>query len=354
MLTRWFAGAALSVSCFAHAPAVAQPITTWLDNQTELHQCNFGGAPDAATRFRTGGVSLTLESVDIAWGSSGASPAGYNRVGIFAHDTATNLPSSTQIGGWQQASGPTEPGTTMSYSGQTISLAAHTDYWLVADITDAAQLACTLSATFNSPAEASSPAMSQFLIGGTMGTPWGSGPRSNYNPIYALAGSIGTQPVSAPDMSIRLISLPASGTVGTPFAGGFQCANIGQQSTVGGATCSVSGLPTGLSLGSCTVSPDDLAWNQQDDVPAGETVTCQVNGTPQAPGTYPAHLGTGTEVDSDLGNNEATQLITIVSAGQTPQPGDIHSVPTLSEWAILLLGGMLSVANMLRRRAVNP
>ncbi|WP_431777241.1 IPTL-CTERM sorting domain-containing protein [Ottowia caeni] len=354
ILARFVAAATLATSILAPVPLSAQTVTTWLDNQTEPHQCSFGGAPDAATRFRTGSVPMTLENVDIAWGNGGSNPGGYNRVGIFAHDASTNLPGSTQVGGWQEASGPTQPGTTMSYSGQTIALSAHTDYWLVVDIADGTQLACTLSATFNAPAEAGAPAMSQFLIGGTIGDPWGDGPRSNYNPIYALAGSLGTPPEGAPDMSVGLINLPASAAVGTPYAGSFQCANIGQQATVDGATCSASGLPPGLDLGSCTVSPSDVAWNQLDVVPAGETVTCQISGTPQAAGVFTALLRTVTEVDSNLANNEATRVITIVTAGQSPTTGGIQAVPTLSEWAILLLGGLLSVAVMRRIRAVSP
>lgn len=337
----------LVAGSLACSHAIAQPVTTWLDNQTESHQCSFGGAPDATTRFRTGSLPLTLEAVDLAWGDDGASPAGYNRVGIFAHDNATNLPSSTQIGDWQEASGPTQPGTTMSYSGQTIELAAHTDYWLMVDITDGAQLSCTLSATFNSPAEAGSPAMSQFLLGGAIGAPWGSGPRSNYNPIYALAGSIGTAPPTNPDMAISLIDLPAFGILGSPYSGSFECANIGQESTQGGATCSISGLPPGLGVSACTVSPSDSPWNQSDDVPAGERVACQITGVAQTVGTYSVLMNTSTEIDANPENNDAERTITITATGQPPTPGGVQAVPTLSEWATLLLGLVVAAVSVL-------
>ena len=351
---RGLAALSLVAGSLVYSTALAQPVTTWLDNQTEAHQCSFGGAPDATTRFRTGNLPLTLEAVDLAWGDDGASPAGYNRVGIFAHDPGTNLPSSTQIGGWQEASGPTQPGTTMSYSGQTIELAAHTDYWLMVDITDGAQLSCTLSATFNSPAEAGSPAMSQFLLGGTIGTPWGSGPRSNYNPIYALAGSIGTAPPISPDMAIGFIDLPATGLLGAAYSGSFECANIGQESTQGGATCSISGLPPGLDVSACTVSPSDATWNQSDDVPAGESVICRVTGVAQAPGAYSVAMSTRTEIDANPENNDAERIITITSAGQPPSPGGVQAVPALSEWALLALAGLLAAGSAKRIRRNAP
>lgn len=344
-LARCLAAFSLVAGSLAYSPAIAQPVTTWLDNQTEAHQCSFGGAPDAATRFRTGSLPLTLEAVDLAWGDDGASPAGYNRVGIFAHDNSANLPGSTQIGSWQEASGPTQPGTTMSYTGQTIELAAHTDYWLVVDITDGAQLSCTHSAIFNAPAEAGSPAMSQFLMGGAIGTPWGSGPRSNYNPVYALAGSIGTAPPTNPDMAIGFINLPATGVLGAAYSGSFECANIGQESTQGGATCSISELPPGLSVSACTVSPSDSPWSQSDDVPAGESVTCHITGIAQAVGTYTVLMNTNTEIDANPENNDAERTITITAAGQPPAPGGVQAVPTLSEWAMLLLAGLLAAVS---------
>ncbi len=339
--------ALLAAACLSAAPTQAQ-VTTWLDNQSAPHQCDFGGAPDAATRFRTGSRPLTVEAIDIAWGAAGPGPAGNNEVGIFAHDNATNRPSTTQIGSWQQASGPTQAGTTMSYSGSSIALNANTEYWVVVRIADGTRLACTLTPAFNTPPEAGSPSMSDFLVGGNAGAAW-AGPSADDNPIYALAGTIGS--ASPEDMSVTL-NLPATGVVGTPYSGSYTCQNIGGAETVAGTRCLIDGLPDGLLGGECTVSPGASPWVHHQPVAAGETVTCSVAGVPTTPGTSTVTGTTGSEGDVNPANDIATQIVTISAAGPGPGPGPggVQPVPTLSEWATMLLGGLLLGFGMIRAR----
>lgn len=349
---RLAAAALLTAGCLGATPALAQ-VTTWLDNQTAPHQCDFGGAPDAATRFRTGNRPLTIEAVDIAWGTAGEVPAGNNQVGIFTNDNIANRPTATQIGGWLQASGPTQANTTMSYSGSTISLSANTEYWVVVRIVDNTKLACTLSTAFNTPPDAGAPSMSELLVGGDADAATWAGPASFNNPIYALSGTIGD--FSPEDMAVTL-NLPATGVVGQPYSGTYTCRNIGGEESTAATYCLISGLPDGLMGEDCTVSPGAAPWVHHQRVPAGETVTCTVGGIPTTPGTSTVTGTTGSEGDFNFTNNLATQVVTITATGAggggggSGGPGGVQPVPTLSEWATILLGGFLLAFGMSRVR----
>ena len=115
--------------------------------------------------------------------------------------------------------------------------------------------------------------------------------------------------VSAPDMSISLAGLPSTAAVGTPYTGSFTCTNGGGADATAGTLCSVAGLPAGLAVGTCTISPSGTPWTEGGSVPAGATVTCPVSGTPTAPGSSTVTGTTGATNDSNLGNDTATRQI---------------------------------------------
>lgn len=98
------------------------------------------------------------------------------------------------------------------------------------------------------------------------------------------------------------------------------------------------------------LSPGQTPWNSQDVLPAGEGITCRIVGTPTAAGVYTVLLRTDSEVDANANNNQAQHTINIApegpGPGPGPTPGSVQSVPTLSEWAILLLGGLVLAAGV--------
>lgn len=336
-------------------PAFGQQITTTLlHNLDQAQVCGATGGPDAAARFRTGSLPLNIEAIQLTWYNAGANP-GRNRLGIYTHDAAANRPATTQVGGWKETNADTQTGT-MTYNSPTpIALQPNTDYWLVVDITDGAQPNCTTSSSFTAGGEASGPAQNRSAAIGTAGgTTWPT-LHTALTLVYALDGTTGAAPpAGVPDMATGTAGMPAGGTVGTPFTGQFECANIGQRDTYGGTFCSAIGLPPGLSVDACTISPASTPWQHHDQVPAGQRVTCVVAGTPSAAGTYPVTLRTGTEVDANSGNDEARMDITIAAAGPLapPGPGGVQAVPSLSAWGTALLGGLLVAAGrgMHRRR----
>ena len=117
------------------------------------------------------------------------------------------------------------------------------------------------------------------------------------------------------DMSVSLGGLPATAQVGAPYSGSFSCANsVGATADATNATCGVSGLPAGVSVGSCTISPSNTPWTSPATVPVGQTVTCSVSGTPTTPGTVTVTGNTGAVNDPITSNNSAQQTINVAGA----------------------------------------
>ncbi|WP_460480061.1 IPTL-CTERM sorting domain-containing protein [Comamonas humi] len=139
----------------------------------------------------------------------------------------------------------------------------------------------------------------------------------------------------APNVVIDLGGLPPTGTVNQPYSGSFTCQNIGSADAAS-AACTAMGLPPGVALGACTISPASAGWTSPGAIPEGQTVTCQVSGTPGQTGTSTA-TGTG-------GSSTATKDVTIgVAAAPTP-------VPTLTQWGQLLMAGLLAALGLLAMR----
>jgi hypothetical protein len=119
---------------------------------------------------------------------------------------------------------------------------------------------------------------------------------------------------TAPDMSISLAGLPATAQVGVAYAGSYACTNAGNASATAGTTCAVSGLPAGVTVTGCTISPSTAAWTAGAAVPVGETVTCSVAGMPTAAASATVSGSTGATGDSNAANNTASTTIGVTAA----------------------------------------
>ncbi|MFT3778160.1 MAG: CARDB domain-containing protein [Ottowia sp.] len=133
-----------------------------------------------------------------------------------------------------------------------------------------------------------------------------------------------------PNVVIDLGGLPTTGTVNRPYSGTFTCTNDGT-ADADAAACTVTGLPTGVTVGACTISPDDAAWTSPGTIPEGQTVTCAVSGTPTETGTSDL-TGTG-------GTSTATATVTVSAAVVAP-------IPTMAEWALALMASLLAVLGL--------
>jgi hypothetical protein len=109
---------------------------------------------------------------------------------------------------------------------------------------------------------------------------------------------------STPDMSASAASLPTTGMVNMAYNGSIVCTNIGG-ATADAASCSASGLPTGLGVSNCQPGASNQA------IAAGNSITCAVSGTPSAAGTFTATVSTTASVDSNSANNSEQASITI-------------------------------------------
>lgn len=153
--------------------------------------------------------------------------------------------------------------------------------------------------------------------------------------------------VATPDMGIDLGGLPTAFAANTPYSGSFVCKNQGSADASAGTSCAVTGLPAGVSQGACLVSPSNAAWSAGDAVPAGASVTCTVSGTPSSVGAVALTGSTGATGDANPANNTASRAVAV-----TVSPA---SIPTLSEWGLILLSGLMGIMGwgMARRRRFN-
>jgi uncharacterized repeat protein (TIGR01451 family) len=118
-----------------------------------------------------------------------------------------------------------------------------------------------------------------------------------------------TVTVTGADMSVSLANLPGLAKVGVSYSGNVTCTNGGNEDA-DNATCGISGLPAGLSAGSCTISTIGV-WTSPGSVPAGAVVTCSVSGTPTAAGTTTVTGSTGAYNDPVPGNNYTTKEVVV-------------------------------------------
>ena len=120
------------------------------------------------------------------------------------------------------------------------------------------------------------------------------------------------------DMSISVAGLPTTASIGVPYSGSFTCtAGAAPLLQAVGATCSVAGLPAGVTVGTCTPVPPAT-------VAAGGMIVCPVSGTPTAVGASTVTGTTGATNDNNSANNTATTTITTTGSNMTP---DLSGLP---------------------------
>lgn len=129
--------------------------------------------------------------------------------------------------------------------------------------------------------------------------------------------------VTGSDMSVDLSGLPTSASIGVPYSGTIKCTNNSSASaSATNATCSTSGLPAGVTVGTCTPAPPAT-------VAAGASISCSVSGTPTATGTSTVTTSTGATNDlnggtTTGGNNTSTASVTVTGSDMSP---DLTGLP---------------------------
>ena len=177
------------------------------------------------------------------------------------------------------------------------------------------------------------------------GSTGATGDTNAANNTDSLAFSVSAPLSTAPDMSISLAGLPTSASIGSPYSGSYTCTNVGTAAASAGTTCAVTGLPAGVSVTGCTISPNSAAWVAGNAVPVGAVVTCSVSGTPTSGSTLTINGSTGATGDANAGNNTASISITVAQGAQP--------IPTLSQWAamlMMLLLGFVAVRRLNRQQ----
>ena len=150
-------------------------------------------------------------------------------------------------------------------------------------------------------------------------------------------------PNLVPDVS----QVPTSMPYGQPLPEGaqFSCTNQGATAAIAGI-CSISGLPAGVTRGQCTMNGAN--WDSPADVPVGQTVVCPLSGAPNDP----AQQGTNVPIAVTSSGTGVPAAVPVVAGGVpigAPAPA---SIPTLSEWGLIMLSALMGLfmVGMHRRR----
>jgi hypothetical protein len=132
--------------------------------------------------------------------------------------------------------------------------------------------------------------------------------------------TIGSLSTTLSNLIANTSGMPTTAVAGTPYTGSFTCANTSTPSATGDAptaSCDITNLPAGLAVSQCTITPSGVVWVQPANIPTGETVTCDVTGTPTTTGTFPATVTTNASNNSNSTGNVANTTITIGSLSTT-------------------------------------
>lgn len=300
--------------------SIANPAPASLINFVSVSS-SLGGAYAEAIR-----PIATVAAPDMAISLAGLPTTATNGAAYTGTFTCTNVGSAAASAGTTCAVSGLPTG--VSVTGCTIS--PNATAWVAGNaVAIGAVVTCSVSGTATSGGA--------FTVNGTTGA---TGDVVEPNNAATLAVVVGI-----PDMSINLAGLPNSAAVGFPYLGTFTCTNVGTVTASAGTTCAVSGLPAGVSVTGCTISPSSAAWVAGNSVPVGAVVTCSVSGSPTASGSVTINGSTGATSDSNLANNTASLAITVGAAAQP--------IPTLSQWAAMLMTlllGFLAVRRLNRQQ----
>lgn len=156
-------------------------------------------------------------------------------------------------------------------------------------------------------------------------------------------GSRKSASVAGPVISIDTSGLPTSARVGVPYSGRFICRNVGVVDATSGTRCGVTGLPPGVTLGACTIDNPAGPWAAGDVIAQGAAVTCSVSGTPTSVSTTGPTVTGGADGDGSAGAGTSRAVALAVAPA-------IASVPTLSEWGMLLMTALMAGMGLLAVR----
>lgn len=134
------------------------------------------------------------------------------------------------------------------------------------------------------------------------------------------------------DMVPDLSQLPASTELGANYSGSFSCTNQGATTALA-ASCTASGLPQGVTVGQCTLSPSSpLAnWAAGDSVPPAATVTCPVSGTVSVSGATTVSVTADASNDGDKSNNLSTKPVSIAGPDMSVDLAGLPSTAVITK-----------------------
>lgn len=121
------------------------------------------------------------------------------------------------------------------------------------------------------------------------------------------------------DMVVDVSGLPTSATIGVAYSGSYSCTNAGGAIATA-ATCSVSGLPAGLTSTCVPVPPANIA--------IGASIVCTVSGVPTTTGSNNVMVTTSATNEGNTTNNVGNTTITVgrttdLSIGKTDSPDPV-------------------------------
>jgi len=319
-------------------------------------------------------VGDTIEVVVMASGCSLGGHDGH----VYVDDVHTTIPSSL----WVTATGPasTTPGSTVTYTytytnngslpvnnvtvaanlpqgappliggvpspitpAQNTAFVSNTNPTTGGSCSGAGPVTCSIGTL--QPGQSGTFTVTFAVPGSWVTTPDGtntSGPVNNGNypisgdGVTTLLGPLVQTTLVAPsaisNLTANTSSMPATAVVGTAYTGHFTCANSGAGNAPT-ASCDITNLPAGLAVSGCTITPSNVVWTQPATIPANQTVTCDVTGTPTTSGSFTAIVTTDASNNSNSTTNHADAPITVipvnpadmVAASSLPTSGSVYS-----------------------------
>lgn len=292
----------------------------------------FSGDGGSATNAQLKGVA------DVAFNSTGAMyvvdgfngairKVSFSNLAVTASlptTAMTGVPYSGTITVTNSGAGPADPAATVAVTGLPagVTLGACD----IANLTVGASVTCTVSgtptATGSSAVTATATDAADFDTGNNMA-----------NATILVSAAL-------PDLAVTT-SLP-TGTVGIGYTGTITITNNGSGAASTTATASVSGLPGGLTLGTCNVA----------NLAAGASVTCIVSGIPAAGGVASVTATATDSEDVNTANNMSTATLQIFNATGA---GALKPVPALNQLGLAIISLLVLTVGgwTARRRSCN-
>jgi hypothetical protein len=276
----------------------------------------FSGDGGPATNAQLSGVA------DVAFSSTGAMyvvdgfngairKVSFSNLALTASlpSTAmTGLPYSGTITVTNGGAGPADPAASIAVTGLPAGVALGACE--IANLAVGASVTCTVSGTPSSTGSSTVTATATDA--------------ADFDTSNNMANATILVSAALPDLAVTT-ALP-TGTLGIGYTGTITITNNGSGAASTTATASVSGLPGGLTLGTCNVA----------HLAAGASVTCIVSGIPAAGGVASVTATVTDSEDVNTANNISTDTLTISSATGAGA-GAVKPVPTLSQLGLALM-----------------